>query len=283
MIHNEKDFFIAIDSDGCVFDTMEIKHKECFCPATIKHFALQSVSKYAREVWEFVNLYSPKRGTNRFPALVAVLDLLRMRRKVIDRGAAVPTLPTLKHWIANEQKLGNPALEKASHKSDELRKVHDWSIEVNRRVANMVYGIPPFPMVRESLTRARQVADLIVSSGTPLGALHREWDEHALTPLVKRIAGQEDGTKTQHLTAAAANKYAPDRMLMIGDAPGDLKAAQNVQAFFYPIIPGQEDISWHKFHEEALDRFLSGRYAGAYQVSLIQDLNRALPSRPPWT
>ena len=26
------DFFIGIDSDGCAFDTMEIKHKECFCP-----------------------------------------------------------------------------------------------------------------------------------------------------------------------------------------------------------------------------------------------------------
>ena len=24
------EFFIGIDSDGCAFDTMEIKHKECF-------------------------------------------------------------------------------------------------------------------------------------------------------------------------------------------------------------------------------------------------------------
>ncbi len=29
------EFFIGIDSDGCAFDTMEIKHKECFCPQTI--------------------------------------------------------------------------------------------------------------------------------------------------------------------------------------------------------------------------------------------------------
>ena len=47
-----KDFFIGIDSDGCVFDSMEIKHKECFAPMFIKHFGLQAVSKYAREVWE---------------------------------------------------------------------------------------------------------------------------------------------------------------------------------------------------------------------------------------
>lgn len=24
-----KDFFVGIDSDGCAFDTMEVKHKEC--------------------------------------------------------------------------------------------------------------------------------------------------------------------------------------------------------------------------------------------------------------
>ena len=57
-----KEYFIGIDSDGCVFDSMEIKHKECFTPMFIKHFNLQAVSKYAREVWEFVNLYSKTRA-----------------------------------------------------------------------------------------------------------------------------------------------------------------------------------------------------------------------------
>jgi hypothetical protein len=51
-------YFIGIDSDGCAFDTMEIKHKECFIPNIIKHWNLQAVSKYAREAAEFVNLYS---------------------------------------------------------------------------------------------------------------------------------------------------------------------------------------------------------------------------------
>ena len=46
---------------------MEIKHKECFTPMFIKHFKLQAVSKYARECWDFVNLYSKTRGANRFP------------------------------------------------------------------------------------------------------------------------------------------------------------------------------------------------------------------------
>ena len=28
-------FLVCIDSDGCAFDVMEVKHKECFCPATV--------------------------------------------------------------------------------------------------------------------------------------------------------------------------------------------------------------------------------------------------------
>ena len=65
-------FFVGVDSDGCAFDTMEIKHKECFTPLIIKHWDLQAVSKYAREASEFVNLYSQWRGVNRWPALLKV-------------------------------------------------------------------------------------------------------------------------------------------------------------------------------------------------------------------
>jgi hypothetical protein len=86
-----KEFFIGIDSDGCVFDSMEIKHKECFAPMFIKHFGLQAVSKYAREVWEFVNLYSKTRGANRFPALSRSLGLLSARPQVIARKVTCRT------------------------------------------------------------------------------------------------------------------------------------------------------------------------------------------------
>src|SRR5215213_3794873 len=102
-----KEFFIGIDSDGCVFDSMEIKHKECFTPMFIKHFGLQAVSKYAREVWEFVNLYSKTRGANRFPALVRSLNLLRAREQVRARNVRVAESAALEEWVARESKLGN--------------------------------------------------------------------------------------------------------------------------------------------------------------------------------
>src|SRR5262245_50416136 len=104
------EFFVGIDSDGCIFDSMEIKHKECFTPMFIKHYRLQAVSKYAREVWDFVNLYSKTRGANRFPALVRALNLLREREQVKAREVQVADTKALDEWIARETKLGNATL-----------------------------------------------------------------------------------------------------------------------------------------------------------------------------
>ncbi len=282
MTMSAKDLFIAVDSDGCVFDTMEIKHKECFCPAVIKHFRLQPVSRYAREAWEFVNLYSRRRGMNRFPALVAVLDLLRVRPEVLARGANIAPLTKLRTWVKQTPKLGNVTLHKASLQEPALKQVWEWSREVNERVEDMVQGVPPFPGVRVTLERAAQRANMIVSSGTPVHALQREWQEHGLRHLVQRISGQEDGPKTHHLRMAAQGRYAPHRILMIGDAFGDLRAAQSVDACFFPVIPGREAESWAELAREGLQRFMSGCFVGAYQKARIKELEAALPVTPPW-
>src|SRR5664279_3233777 len=129
----KREYFIGIDSDGCAFDTMEIKQKECFCPNFIRYFALQSVSKYARETWEFVNLYSKSRGVNRFPALAEALKLLSERKEVHARNVEILKPASLLAWIAAESKLGNPALEKhlAENPDPIMKNILDWSKAVN--------------------------------------------------------------------------------------------------------------------------------------------------------
>ena len=72
-------FFVGIDSDGCAFDAMDIKHQECFTPTTIKHWNLQAASTLARETAIFVNLGSTTRGQNRWIALARVFELLAQR------------------------------------------------------------------------------------------------------------------------------------------------------------------------------------------------------------
>ena len=280
----QHEFFVGIDSDGCAFDTMEPKHKECFCPTTVWKWDLAAVSKYAREAWDFVNLYSKTRGCNRFLALQHVLDFLRERREVQARNVRIRELPELKAWTERESKLGNPALEAevARTGNDELKSVLDWSHTINETVAKVVKGVPPFPGVPESLAKMAVQADCIVVSATPNEALEREWTEHGIDQYVAVIAGQERGKKAEHLALAAGGKYAPDKILMIGDAPGDMKAARANDALFYPINPGDEIASWKRFHDEAFDKFVNSQYAGDYEAKLIAEFDAYLPEHPAW-
>lgn len=279
------EFFIGIDSDGCAFDTMEPKHKECFCPNFVKFFGLKAASKFAREGWDFVNLYSRNRGCNRFVAVAEVLKLLAERKEVQARGVKVSAAPQLNAWLKRETKLGNPALkaEVEKTKDPELTQLLAWSTAVNHMVDEIIGdGIPPFPLVRDSLEKAAPKADMLVVSQTPTAALEREWANQGIAKFVRKIAGQELGTKTEHLNFAAKGKYPADKILMIGDAWGDRKAAQGSGALFYPILPNNEDQSWERFHKEALDRFFKGTYKGDYEASLIKELEKALPETPPW-
>jgi hypothetical protein len=70
--------------------------------------------------------------------------------------------------------------------------------------------------------------------------------------------------------------------LMIGDAPGDFKAAKANKALFYPITPGDEERSWNQFYDEALERFFEGKFAGEYEARLIRKFDARLPEDPLW-
>ncbi len=277
-------FFVGIDSDGCAFDTMEIKHKECFCPNTIKHWDLQAVSKYAREAVEFVNLYSKWRGINRWPALVMVFDLLRERPEVIARRVQITQATKVREFIASGKPLSNEGLKAymAEHPDPELDRAWAWTTGVNATIAEIVHDVPPFPFVRESLQMMETEADMVVVSATPTEALIREWEEHDIARHVRVIAGQEMGSKKQHLALAAKGKYPPDHILMIGDAPGDLDAARANGALFFPVNPGHEEESWERFYKEAFQRFVSGTYKGDYEAGLIEEFQKLLPETPPW-
>ena len=278
----QKDFLVGIDSDGCAFDTMEVKHKECFIPHTINCYNLQAVSKFAREAAEFVNLYSKSRGINRFPALVETLEWLRKRPEVLARAIKIEVPAGLVNWIKSETRLANPALEKAATSSGDpdLKRALAWSKAVNETVEKFVHGVPPFPFVRECLTKLAERADLLVVSATPNEALHREWEEHGIAELVRAICGQELGTKKELLVNA--RKYPARHTLMIGDAPGDYAAAQANDALFFPINPGAEDASWKRLLSEGIERFFGDTFAGAYQRSLLEEFDTYLPDKPPW-
>ena len=281
------EYFVGIDSDGCAFNSMEVKHNDCFSVNLIKHFGLPAVSRQVHQAWDFVNLYSKTRGCNRFKAILLVCDLLREMPKVQRAGVSIPDFPYLREWSETETKLGNPTLRAAIEDATgaeraELSQVLEWSLAVNETIAEIVHNLPPFPGVREMLQGLQGRADAIVVSATPNEALRREWTEHNIDQYVAVIAGQEMGSKTEHLTLTAKGKYPSDRILMIGDAPGDLKAARDVGALFFPVNPGYEEESWERLVDVGMDKFFNNEYAGAYETGLIEEFEALLPEVPPW-
>ena len=60
---------------------------------------------------------------------------------------------------------------------------------------------------------------------------------------------------------------------MVGDAPGDLAAAESNDVLYYPILVGKEQFSWERLVEEALGKLLDGTFAGEYQQQLIKEFN----------
>jgi phosphoglycolate phosphatase-like HAD superfamily hydrolase len=278
------DSFVGIDSDGCVFDTMGVKQKEHFHPLIIKHWGLEKIEKQLRASAEFVNLYSKWRGKNRFPDLLKAFELLYDWDEVKATGVKLPDLTALRAYCNSGLALGNPSLkaEVARTHDPELKRLLAWSLAVNKDIDQHMRPVPPFPWAKKSLEKMHAQSDLIVVSQTPEEALVKEWAHHKIDHLVGLIAGQELGTKSEHIQFASNGRYKADRVLMIGDAPGDFTAAKDNHAAFYPIVPGHEDACWQRLHDEAYDLFLKGNYLGAYAGKLIQEFNDSLPETPPW-
>lgn len=277
-------YFIGIDSDGCVFDTMEVKQKEFFIPNALKYFSLFPVAKTVRETWEFVNLYSVYRGNNRFIALLKVFELLSERSEIADAGFRLPDLTPLREWSVRETKLGNASLRKYFEMTGDKRiePVLRWSETINREISEWLHAIPPFPNAKRTLEKISSLADILVVSQTPLEALEHEWHANDLKKYVRLIAAQEHGTKAEHLALAAMSKYPAEKILMIGDARGDLEAARRNGVLFFPIIPGSEDKSWRLFLDEGFIRFQNGTFRGSFEDQLASGFMKSLPETPPW-
>lgn len=272
------DFLIAIDSDGCVFDTMEVKQTLHFHPLILEHWGLWPMEQALREMAERVNLHSSYRGSNRFVALAKTFELLRTSVHPEDAGVTIPDPAPLQRWIDSGVTLTNDHLAEAAETDAFLGEVLAWSRMVNRDIAENMQAIPPFPEVRKTMAAMHHQADLMVVSLTPHAALAHEWDLHGLEPLVNAIAGLEAGTKPVQLRRALeVGGYDPEKVLLIGDAPGDLKAARECGVNFFPTVPGRENTCWRELRERDLALFFAGEYRGAVEDKRIQEFEGLLP------
>ena len=283
----KKNYFVGIDSDGTVFNSMELKHKDCFVGCLIKAFRLALITHEVHLVWNYVNIFSITRGTNRFKALILTFDYLRKMESVIKAEIYIPKLNTIRDWLTSNEPLTNERLKKIVFNSPENEKLYletviEWSENVNKTVKKTVFNLPPITGALNAMSNIRKYADIVVISNTPVNTLNREWTENNIKSNVLYIGGQETGTKTEMLDAVAKNKYKNENILIIGDSFGDLNAAKNINALFFPILPLIEEKSWELFNQKGFQNFLDGSFSGEFENKLIEKFHLTLNIKPDW-
>jgi len=266
-------YLLCVDSDGTAMNTMDVKHNQCFGPAFIETWGLEAHAEEVQHIWNVINLYSVKRGINRFLGLQLTLEYISKYVTPIEG------LAELKQWIDTTPELSNVALIRYLEDVDSpiLEKVLSWSQHASLNIALLpVEERRPFDGVAESLIYAREESDIVVVSSANPDAMYEEWELHGLAYFVDLILNQNIGTKEYCITELLGKGYDPRNVLMVGDAMEDLDVAKHCGVCFYPIIITKEEASWERFHEEALERFYDGTYAGDYEAGLIKEFKEAL-------
>lgn len=266
------EFLVCVDSDGCAMDTMEIKHRKCFAPEMIKTWNLFEKEDYILNLWYDLNLYTRTRGINRFKGLAETFKIIS------KEGIEIKDLDSIIKWVETTNELSNNSLRREIEKTDSegLKMTLAWSLAVNESIENLPQDDEPFEGVKVGLEGISKLADISVVSSANGEALDSEWNRHDLVKYLKALLGQEAGTK-QHCIAELKKKgYDANKILMVGDAPGDLHAAQNNDVNFYPILVNKEGFSWDRLLNEAVPKLIEGTFDEKYQNQLIEEFNNSL-------
>lgn len=253
----KKEFLICVDSDGCAMDTMDIKHIRCFGPCMVREWGLERWQTPILDRWNEINLYTMTRGINRFCGLAMAL------REIHETYCPIDGIREFEAWTRQAATLSGPALREAASATANpcFFKALSWSNQVNSLINDLSQeDRKPFEGVAQGLEAAREFADVaLVSSANP-EAVVQEWEHCGLLDYVDVLCCQDAGTKAHCIGVLRAQGYDPKHILMVGDAPGDQRAAAQNGVYFYPILVKEERKSWREFKTIALNRFRQEDY-----------------------
>ncbi len=246
-----KSHLLCVDSDGCAMDTMNIKHIRCFGPCFADEWNVTDREGVLKR-WNEINLYSLTRGINRFKALAQILcELYPNDREYV----------AFKAWTDSAGELSESSVESCINfgGGEAFRKALSWSRAVNREIDALPDECKTaFPGVRGALARARAYFDIAIVSSANYAAVKEEWERCGLLEFADCITTQRDGSKPHCIAGLIKKGYSPANVVMVGDAPGDLYAAEKNGVNFYPVLVGHEEESWSNINA-ALDEYLHGK------------------------
>lgn len=266
----QKNFLICVDSDGCAMDTMDIKHFKCFGPCMIEEWKLEQWQDSILKRWNEVNLYTMTRGINRFLGLAMVLG------EIDEKYCRIEGIQEFTKWAEGALELSNREVKKMAKnaQSNIFDKALKWSNSVNERINQLKDSDKkPFDGVREALEKAHEWADIAVVSSANKEAVIEEWERCRLTENVDVICCQDSGTKAHCISVLKEKGYDNTHILMVGDALGDKKSADENDVYYYPILVKHEKESWEEFADYAIIRFIKEEYEeyGKQKIKEFED------------
>lgn len=256
------DYLVCVDSDGCAMDTMNCKHFQCFGPRMVNEWQLDAWREPILRRWNEINLFQMTRGINRFKALAMALE------EIDAQYVRIPGVDALRRWADTAPALSNDGVRQAAEAAQDadaracLEKAWAWSKAVNASITKLPEEVKvPFPGAKEGLAAAAQSADVAVVSSANRDAVEAEWAQHGLLAHTDIVLAQDCGSKSHCIAEMLKFGYAPGRVLMVGDAPGDCDAAEKNGVHFFPILVNREGESWTELRETGLSKLLAGAYA----------------------
>ena len=92
-------------------------------------------------------------------------------------------------------------------------------------------------------------------------AVEEEWGKFGLLDHTDIVLAQDVGSKAACIAEMMKFGYDPQKVLMVGDAPGDSDAAKKNDVFYYPILVNHEKESWQEAIDLAFGKLQAGDYA----------------------
>ena len=256
------DYLVCVDSDGCVMDTMNCKHFHCFGPCMVTEWGLEEWKDAILDRWNVINLFSMTRGINRFKGLAMALGEINEKYKPITGIAA------LQHWADTAPALSNDAVAKAASDATDpdaklvFEKALSWSKAVNAAIVELDEALKvPYDGAKEGLAAAHSFADVAMVSSANRDAVEEEWGKFGLLEHTDIVLAQDIGSKAACIKEMLKFGYDLDKVVMVGDAPGDCDAAEKNGVHYYPILVNHEKESWDEAIAVAFSKLQSGAYA----------------------
>ena len=270
------DYLVCVDSDGCVMDTMNCKHFHCFGPCMVDEWELGEWKDEILERWNVINLFSMTRGINRFKGLAMALGEINEKYKPIVGIAA------LQHWVEVAPALSNDGVAKAAAEASDadaklvFEKALSWSKAVNAAIVKLPEELKvPYEGAKEGLAAAHEFADVAMVSSANRDAVEEEWGKFGLLEHTDIVLAQDIGSKAACIAAMMKFGYDPDKVVMVGDAPGDCDAAEKNMVHYYPILVNHEKASWDEAIAVGFEKLQSGEFT-AYGAQKKEEFLRNL-------